>query len=161
MLDSSVLIAAYISRAGTCASLLEDTLNDHDWIISDFILAELSRKLRDKFKYPEDEIAEIREAAMIAAEFVTPDEIASGACRDPNDLSILGTAVAGKAHVIITGDKDLLALTAFRGIPIIRPGEFWKFADPAARLPDTTEPADSADSGTSPRPQDRACKSGI
>jgi len=142
MLDSSVLIAAYISRAGTCASLLEDILNDHDWIISDFILAELSRKLREKFRYPEDEIAEIREAAMIAAEFVTPAEIPSNACRDPHDLPVLGTAVAGKTEVIVTGDKDLLALTAFRGIPIIKPGEFWKFTSLAATIPDTKKSAE-------------------
>lgn len=129
LLDSSVLVAAFISRAGTCASLLEDILNDHEWVISNFILEELSRKLRDKFKYPEGEIAEIREAAMIAAEFVTPEEIPGDACRDPNDLPILGTASAGRAEVIITGDKDLLALQAFRGIPILRPGEFWKLLD--------------------------------
>jgi putative PIN family toxin of toxin-antitoxin system len=121
-----VLVAAYISRAGTCASLLEDILNDHEWLTSNFILDELSRKLRDKFKYPEDEIAEIREAALIAAEFATPAEIPGDACRDPNDLPILGTAVAGRADVIITVDKDLLTLEAFRGIPIVRPGEFWK-----------------------------------
>jgi putative PIN family toxin of toxin-antitoxin system len=129
LLDSSVLVAAFISRAGTGASLLEDILNDHEWVISNFILEELSRKLRDKFKYPEGEIAEIREAAMIAAEFATPEEIPGDACRDPNDLPILGTALAGRAEVIITGDKDLLALQAFRGIPILRPGEFWKLLD--------------------------------
>ena len=129
LLDSSVLVAAFISRAGTCASLLEDILNDHEWVISNFILEELSRKLRDKFKYPEGEIAEIREAAMIAAEFVTPEEIPGDACREPNDLPILGTALAGRAEVIITGDKDLLALQTFRGIPILRPGEFWKLLD--------------------------------
>ena len=129
LLDSSVLVAAFISRAGTCASLLEDILNDHEWVISNFILEDLSRKLRDKFKYPEGEIAEIREAAMIAAEFVTPEEIPGDACREPNDLPILGTALAGRAEVIITGDKDLLALQAFRGIPILRPGEFWKLLD--------------------------------
>ena len=129
LLDSSVLIAAYISRAGVCAALLEDIQSFHEWVTSDFIRGELSRKLRDKFKYPEGEIAEIREAAMIAAEFVTPEEIPGDACRDPNDLPILGTALAGRAEVIITGDKDLLALQAFRGIPILRPGEFWKLLD--------------------------------
>ena len=146
LLDSSVLIGAYISRAGTCASLLEDIHNDHEWIISNFVLDELSRKLRDKFKYPEDEIAEIREAAMIGAEFVTPAEIPSDACRDPNDLPILGTAVAGRVEVIITGDKDLLALQAFRGIPIVRPGEFWKL------LGAIVSPLDVTDSLTSDTP---------
>jgi len=126
LLDSSVLIAAYISRAGVCAGLLEDIQSFHEWVTSDFILGELSRKLRDKFQYPEDEIAEIREAIMIAAEFVTPEELPGDVCRDPNDLAVLGTAVAGRADVIITGDKDLLVLTSFRGIPIVRPGESWR-----------------------------------
>ena len=152
VLDSSVLIAAYISRAGTCANLLEDIHNDHEWVISNFILDELSRKLRDKFKYPEDEIAEIREAAMISAEFATPAEIPSDACRDPNDLPILGTAAAGRADVIITGDKDLLALQAFRGIPIVRPGEFWKLLAAFVGPEDATESVrpDSPGSSNSP-----------
>lgn len=149
VLDSSVLIAAYISRAGTCASLLEDIHNDHEWVISNFILDELSRKLRDKFKYPEDEIAEIREAAMIGAEFVTPAEIPTDACRDPNDLPILGTAVAGRAEVIITGDKDLLALQMFRGIPIVRPGEFWKLLGAIVDPLDVTESPKSETPGGS------------
>lgn len=148
LLDSSVLIAAVISRAGTCATLLEDVLNDHEWITSDFILSELSRKLRDKFKYPENEIAEIREMTMIAAEFVTPVEIPVDACRDPNDLPILGTAIAGRAEIIITGDKDLLALETFRGIPIVRPGEFWKRLGSLWESPNTSsEPSDSSPSG--------------
>ena len=135
LLDSSVLMAAVISRAGICANLLEDVLTDHEWITSDFILSELSRKLRDKFKYPEHEIAEIRETAMISAEFATPVEVPSDACRDPNDLPILGTAVAGRAQLIITGDKDLLALKTFRGVPIVRPGEFWTMLDSHSEPP--------------------------
>lgn len=138
LLDSSVLVAAYISRAGVCATLLEDILQGHEWITSDFILGELSRKLKDKFKYSEHEIAEIREAAMIAAEFVTPEEIPGDACRDPNDLPILGTAAAGRVNVLVTGDKDLLTLAVFRGIPIVRPGEFWKLPGNAVGISDTS-----------------------
>jgi uncharacterized protein len=150
LLDSSVLIAGVISRAGTCATLLEDVLNDHEWITSDFILGELSRKLRDKFKYPEDEIAEIRETVMLSAEFVTPIEIPKEACRDPNDLPILGTTIAGRAEVIITGDKDLLALETFRGIPIVRPGEFWKLLGSLWESPNpSSEPSDPNPSGGS------------
>jgi len=41
-LDSSVLIAPHISRAGVCSELQED----------EFILEELSRKLSEKFDFP-------------------------------------------------------------------------------------------------------------
>jgi predicted nucleic acid-binding protein len=44
LLDSSVLTAAYISRAGACTELLDDVLMDQELVISEFILDELARK---------------------------------------------------------------------------------------------------------------------
>lgn len=46
------------------------------------------------------------------------------ACRDPDDNIILALAVDGKADTIVSGDKDLLDMRTFRGIPIIKPAEF-------------------------------------
>lgn len=40
--------------------------------------------------------------------------------RDPKDLKILAAAVGAGADAIVTGDKDLLVLETFQGIPIIR-----------------------------------------
>jgi putative PIN family toxin of toxin-antitoxin system len=37
-------------------------------------------------------------------------------CRDPFDLPFLQLAVAGKAHALVSGDKDLLALAGTRGL---------------------------------------------
>jgi putative PIN family toxin of toxin-antitoxin system len=125
LLDSSVLIAAYISRAGVCADLLEDVLMDHELVISDFIVGEFARKLQEKFHFPDDEIAEVRNSLLAAAQCVEPVDVPEGTCRDPNDLPVLGTAVAGHAEVLVTGDKDLLTLGAFEGVSIVRPGDFW------------------------------------
>jgi putative PIN family toxin of toxin-antitoxin system len=46
------------------------------------------------------------------------------ACRDPRDDKFLEVAVHGRAHVIVTGDADLLALHPFRGIEIVSPADF-------------------------------------
>lgn len=46
------------------------------------------------------------------------------ACRDHKDNFILELAVTGKANYIVTGDKDLLILNPFRGIPILSPHRF-------------------------------------
>jgi putative PIN family toxin of toxin-antitoxin system len=46
------------------------------------------------------------------------------ACRDPKDDKFLEVAVNGEASVIITGDKDLLALNPFRKIAIITPAQY-------------------------------------
>lgn len=45
-------------------------------------------------------------------------------CRDPQDNHILELAICGRAACIITGDRDLLTLTPFRGIPILTPAQF-------------------------------------
>lgn len=126
VLDSSVLIAASISRAGVCAELLEDVLTHHELLISDFIAEEVGHKLRDKFNFPEKEIRELRRFLERMATSVVPADLPPQTCRDPEDIPVLGTAVAANASVLVTVDKDLLALGEFRGITIVKPGGFWK-----------------------------------
>ena len=126
VLDSSVLIAAAISRAGVCPELLEDVLTHHEVVMSEFIAEELRRNLRDKFKFPEADVHELSRFLGKVATAVIPAELPANICRDPNDIPVLGTIVAASASVLVTVDKDLLALGEFRGIAIIKPGEFWR-----------------------------------
>ncbi len=44
--------------------------------------------------------------------------------RDPDDAIILAAALAANADIIITGDRDLLILGEFSGIPILTPQTF-------------------------------------
>ncbi|NJL83707.1 MAG: putative toxin-antitoxin system toxin component, PIN family [Chloroflexaceae bacterium] len=44
--------------------------------------------------------------------------------RDPNDIIIIGTAVAAEANAIITGDQDLLVLESYLSILILTPKQF-------------------------------------
>ncbi len=53
-----------------------------------------------------------------------PVPLPSPVSRDPDDDSTLGLLVAAGAEVIVTGDRDLLVLRAFRGIPIVSPRDF-------------------------------------
>ena len=45
-------------------------------------------------------------------------------CPDPEDDKFLEKALAGEADCLITGDRDLLDMTPFRGIPILPPAAF-------------------------------------
>jgi putative PIN family toxin of toxin-antitoxin system len=126
VLDSSVLIAASISRAGVCAELLEDVLTHHELVISAFITQELRRKLRDKFNFPESEIRQLQRFLGKVATTAVPLQLPTDVCRDTVDIPVLGTAFAGRASILVTVDKDLLAVREFQGIAIIKPGEFWR-----------------------------------
>jgi predicted nucleic acid-binding protein len=50
------------------------------------------------------------------------------ACRDIDDVKILGLSEVAKPDDIITGDKDLLALEEFHSVPIITLREFWEIS---------------------------------
>ena len=104
---------------------MEDVLLRHDLVISEFILEELQRTLRDKFDFPDAEIRAIATFMRSAAISVTPTELPADSCRDPDDIPVLGTAVAGNARFLIAVDRDLLALVTFREIAIMRPRDFW------------------------------------
>lgn len=45
-------------------------------------------------------------------------------CRDPKDDIVLELGVSAQAAFIVGGDRDLLALHPFRGIPILSPDAF-------------------------------------
>ncbi|MGH6677908.1 MAG: putative toxin-antitoxin system toxin component, PIN family [Bradyrhizobium sp.] len=45
-------------------------------------------------------------------------------CRDPTDDKFFDLAVNSRADRIVTGDKDLLVLNPFQGIPIVSPATF-------------------------------------
>jgi predicted nucleic acid-binding protein len=58
-----------------------------------------------------------------AAKSITVTEIVE-ASRDPDDDKFLALAVAGKAEVIVSGDKDLLVLDPFGSVRVVRPRVF-------------------------------------
>ena len=58
----------------------------------------------------------------LRGELVTPQKIIS-ACRDAKDNKFLEAELAGEADCIVSGDANLLVLTPFEDIPILRPAE--------------------------------------
>ncbi|MCZ8132271.1 MAG: putative toxin-antitoxin system toxin component, PIN family [Steroidobacteraceae bacterium] len=125
-LDSSVLVAAHISRAGVCAELLEELLLHHELVTSDFIIEEVARKLFEKFDFLNRDCAAVAEFLRRASTVVTPTQLPADVCRDADDIAVLGTAKAGECRLLISVDRDLLDRQQFEGTAIVRPGEFWR-----------------------------------
>ena len=126
VLDTNVLIAAFISR-GQSSELFEYLARRHTIVLSKFILDEFQDKLRSKFGVSAARTREAIELIRARADIVKSPSLKSPVSRDPDDDYVLSTAQTGAADCLITGDKDLLVLKEFAGIPILRPADFWKF----------------------------------
>ena len=126
VLDTNVLIAAFIAH-GVCSDLLEHCVRRHRLVTSAFILEEFHRVMVDRLRYSAEEAQEAIELLRSRAMLVAPAELGTTVCRDKDDDAVLGTAVAGDAACIITGDSDLLVIKHFRGIDIVRPTDFAEY----------------------------------
>ena len=118
--DSNVLMAAFGTR-GLCDALFEACGTGHQRYVSEPILAEVTRHLAAKFKMPQERAARIISYLSEQCVLVTPVDVPADACRDPDDLMVLGTGLAARAEVIVTGDHDLLSVRQFEGIAILSP----------------------------------------
>lgn len=100
------------------------TPKHHELISSNALIEEFEEKLENKFDFSTAEIARARLTLKPIIQLVDPIPLASQVSRDPDDDIVLATAVAGNCEYIVTGDKDLLDLKEFQGIPIMKPREF-------------------------------------
>ena len=125
VLDTNVIIAAFAAR-GLCADLFELCLADHAIVTSVYILDEVEDKLLNKLHLPVSRAADIRRYLENVASVVVPLEVTVELCRDPDDLPIIGTALAAEAPVLVTGDDDLLSLVSVAGVRIVSPRRFWE-----------------------------------
>jgi len=123
--DTNVLFAAFVSTQGTCAQLLEVLLEGHTLVLSSHILSELREHLIGKRRLDsalvDEQIAFLESSAVM----VTPIAVPADTISDPDDLPVLGTAIAGQADCLVTGDKELLNLGSFHSIAILSPRAFY------------------------------------
>lgn len=127
VLDTNVVIAAFAAR-GLCEAIFELCLESHEVILSAPILLEVEEKLESKLHLSEDIAKEIVGFLSSHAVFVEPNRVSADACRDPDDLMVLGTAEAAGASYIVTGDRDLLSLGSYGNTRIVTPRQFWESA---------------------------------
>jgi putative PIN family toxin of toxin-antitoxin system len=124
--DTNVLISALLFEQSTPAQAFFAALHAGEVLVSADVIVELNDVLgREKFaRYVnEEERARFLQSLLREARLVETKEKVR-ACRDPNYDKFLELAVNGGADCIVSGDKDLLSLDPFRGIPILTPDRF-------------------------------------
>lgn len=119
--DTNILISALLSSYSNpfqCLALAK--IGQVESVTCQEILDEFLEKLLMKFKFSEEmalvaveEVANLSRLVKISGTLKTVPA-------DPDDDMIIECAVVGNATHIVTGDKQLLALTSYQGIAIVK-----------------------------------------
>ena len=126
VLDVNVIVSGFPSLQSVPGSLVQMGLEAvFQLILSEHIIQGVQQAWRKPYfqqRFDEDRatasIHLLRQATIIVEpEFVT------GIAPDEEDDRVLGTALAGSAGYLVTGDHGLLRLHSYRGVEIISPSE--------------------------------------
>jgi hypothetical protein len=126
VIDTNVLLSAVLG--GTLKAILDHWQNERFvLVVTDEIVREYLDVLqRPKFGLRGDVIDNIATFIFQFAEFVVPIEHVQVVKSDPKDNKFLDAALVGDVEYLVSGDKHLLNLKEYAGVPIITPREFLK-----------------------------------
>jgi putative PIN family toxin of toxin-antitoxin system len=131
VLDTNVIVSAALIRGGKEERILRAWLRGaFELVVSPEILEEIGRvlsyeKIRKLRWMTEDEVVVLLETLAEESILVAGVDT-ERASRDPEDDKFLAAARSGRAHYVVSGDKDLLDLKAYRGVRVVRPAEFFR-----------------------------------
>lgn len=124
VLDTNVVLSSLLFRSASLSWLrLAWQSEGVRPLVSRATIDELIRALAyPKFRLAPDERAELLADHLPWCETVkVPATLATPAVRDPGDRPFLVLAAAARADALVTGDKDVLALTGAFAVPILTP----------------------------------------
>jgi len=124
-LDTNVLVSAYATR-GLCADVLREVLASHRLVISDPLLVELNRVLRNKLGIPTELAKEVADQLRRDGLPSRPGALPEAPIQDRKDLAVLSCALEGHSDLLVTGDKELLDLGRVETLEIVSPRAFWE-----------------------------------
>jgi uncharacterized protein len=128
VLDTNVLVAAFLTEGICYKLLLRARKKDYDLVLSADIVAEFEEVLLRKFSLSQSELSDVRDLlAEATQEMRRENDPIEPVSRDPHDDKILACASASGADYLVTGDEDLLVIDHYGGTKIIAPGDFESF----------------------------------
>lgn len=126
VLDTNVVLSGFFF-GGLPGRVLEAWRNGHmTLVLSAPILTEY-REAGTAFEasYEGSDFETFAALLVLRAEIVdAPEFLPQQVCRDPDDDKFLACAIAAGASLVISGDKDLRAVSGWGGIEILTPRQF-------------------------------------
>jgi putative PIN family toxin of toxin-antitoxin system len=117
--DTNIFISALVLPGSRAEKALIRILDGVDTLlISKPILDELLSTLARKFSRDPEALSHVAVMLTDMAELVEPKHTVK-VFKDEPDNRVLECAESGQADVIVTGDKEMLLLKQYRGIPLI------------------------------------------
>ena len=127
VLDTNVLISAALRQDGPPRAVVDAVrLKNGVLLFSEETFDELRSRLHSP-KFDGYVNREVRLVYLTQLKAVSEWVSIAGAklgCRDSDDDKLLETALMGEADCLITGDRDLLAMSPFHDMPILTPAGF-------------------------------------
>ena len=125
IVDTNVLLSRLLIPPSITGQALRHIMERAQLLVSDATLSELadvlSRSKFDPYVGIEDRKEFFQRLTHVAE--IVPIVTTLRVCRDAKDDKFLELAVDGRALFIVTGDKELLALSQFRSIRIVTPAQ--------------------------------------
>lgn len=121
VLDTNVLVSAVVFGGPPGEIVALAAARQLQLVLSPPLISELRRVLREKVEFSDDALYLTETLLRRAGIVVEPDGTLAIVAEDPDDNRVLETAAEGDADVIVSGDRHLLALKAFRDIPVLPP----------------------------------------
>lgn len=130
VLDSSVLVSAFLTEGGTTAALLDHyrrgafALCCSPWIVGEVERALLRPRNIGRYRYTAEDVREFLDGLARSAQFFRDAPQVPVVTRDPSDDQVIACALAAEADYLVTGDDDMLVLGEHEGIRIVTPRAF-------------------------------------
>ena len=121
-LDTNVYVSAF--QFGGMRLLHMAVNGDIEIAVSQPIIEEVIRVLRDKFGWDGYRLQDAKEQILTFARLVTPAQTLDVVKDDEPDNRILECAAEAGSEFIISADKDLLRLGSYAGASILRAADF-------------------------------------
>lgn len=127
--DTNVLVSYLLTHHPPIATLIDRHLAHEDYVLvtAPELLEEVDRVLRYpklQRNYSDEERERFVALLMALSEVVELPDSIPRICREPDDDRVIACAVAGEANVIVSGDRDLLALEQVGEIAIQSAAQF-------------------------------------
>lgn len=122
--DSNIYVSAlqFGGKPQTLLDLAQD--GQIELALSDGILDEALRILHDKFQRTPEYLRDVKAQLRAVTVYISPTERLDVVKADPTDNKVLECALSAGSEVVVSGDRHLLDLSEFRGIPVITVATF-------------------------------------